>query len=250
VIPLALHEELERDGAWLFRWRSYLPLVLLVLAVVVMSEFSYPGNSEELDIAWETFCLLVSTTGLVVRAFTIGYTPRGTSGRNTAGQVAEELNTTGIYSVVRHPLYLGNFIMMLGISLFPHQWWFTLIYVLAFWLYYERIMSAEERFLREKFGAQFTAWAARTPPFIPNPKLWEPSVLPFSFRNVLRREYNGFFAMVLTFFFLEVRGDFAVQGKLMVETGWMVLLAVSAVIWIVLRTLKRKTTVLNVEGRQ
>jgi protein-S-isoprenylcysteine O-methyltransferase Ste14 len=247
---VALREEFESEGNWLFRWRSYLPLVLLVLVLVVMEDFTYLGNSMTLDIMWEVFCVLVSSVGLVVRAFTIGYAPRGTSGRNTAGQMAEVLNTTGIYSIVRHPLYLGNFIMWLGLSLFPHLWWLTVIYVLAFWLYYERIMYAEEQFLRGKFGEQYDAWAERTPPFIPKVRLWRPPGLPFSFRNVLRREYNGFFAMVVTFFLLEVRGDLAVEGRLVFETGWLVLLGFSFVIWFVLRTLKRKTALLDVEGRQ
>ena len=246
---MALLEEFEREGNWLFRWRSYLPLILLALVLIEMGVFTYLGNSTTLDVVWEVFCLLVSSVGLVVRAFTVGYTPRGTSGRNTSGQMAEVLNTTGIYSIVRHPLYLGNFIMMLGLSLFPHQWWLTVIFVLSFWLYYERIMYAEEGFLRAKFGDQFVAWAEKTPPFIPNLKLWRPPDLSFSFRNVLRREYNGFFAMIVTFFLLEVRGDLAVEGRLQFELGWLILLASSFVVWIVLRTLKRKTTVLDVEGR-
>ena len=247
---MALREEFEGEGNWLFRWRSYLPLVLLVLVLIVMEDFTYLGNSTTLDTVWEVFCVLVSSVGLAVRAFTIGYAPRGTSGRNTAGQMAEVLNTTGIYSIVRHPLYVGNFIMWLGLSLFPHLWWLTVIYILAFWLYYERIMYTEEHFLRGKFGEQYDAWAEKTPPFIPNVKLWRPPNLPFSFRNVLRREYNGFFAMVVTFFVLEVRGDLAVEGRLILETGWLILLGVSFVIWLVLRTLKRKTALLDVEGRQ
>jgi protein-S-isoprenylcysteine O-methyltransferase Ste14 len=246
---VALREEFEREGNWLFRWRSYLPLVLLVLVLVVMEDFTYLGNSVTQDIMWEVFCVLVSSVGLVIRAFTIGYAPRGTSGRNTAGQMAEVLNSTGIYSIVRHPLYLGNFVMWLGMSLFPHLWWFTVIYILAFWLYYERIMFAEEQFLRDKFGDQFLAWADKTPAFIPNLKLWRAADLHFSFRNVLRREYNGSFAMIVTFFVLEVRGDLAVEGRLQVETGWAVLVGISFLVWIVLRTLKRRTSILNVEGR-
>ena len=34
---------------------------------------------------------------------------KNTSGRNTHDQVADSLNTSGIYSIVRHPLYVGNF---------------------------------------------------------------------------------------------------------------------------------------------
>ena len=134
--------------------------------------------------------------------------PQGTSGRNTKRQIAETLNTDGIYSVVRHPLYLGNFFIYLALGLFAHTWWLALICVLAFWLYYERIMYAEEAFLRGKFGAEFDEWAGRVPAFVPDLRQWRPFRLPFSVRNAARREYHGFFAIILTMFVLELVEDF------------------------------------------
>ncbi len=52
--------------------------------------------------------------------------------------------------------------MFLGVMLFAHTWWLALIYILAFWLYYERIMFAEEAFLRKKFGDEYLTWANST----------------------------------------------------------------------------------------
>ena len=156
---MALREEFERTGNWLFRWRSYLPLALIGIFLLALREYEYPGHSERLDALWEAVCLFVSFFGLAIRIFTVGHTPKRTSGRNTKEQVANTLNTTGIYSVVRHPLYLGNFFMGLGIALFAHLWWLTLIYMLVFWIYYERIMFAEEAFLTNKFGNEYIKWA-------------------------------------------------------------------------------------------
>lgn len=141
---MALREEFEKTGNWLFRWRSYLPLIVIGIFLLSLREYEYPGRSEQLDHIWEAICLIISFVGLGIRFFTIGHTPKGTSGRNTKKQVAETLNTTGIYSIVRNPLYLGNFFMGLGIALFAHLWWLTLIYILLFWLYYERIIFTEE----------------------------------------------------------------------------------------------------------
>ena len=45
---------------------------------------------------------------------------------------------------------------------------------LVFWLYYERIMLAEEEFLRARYGKAFDDWAARTPAFLPNFRHWVP----------------------------------------------------------------------------
>ena len=103
---MALREHFEDSGHWLFRWRSYLPLVGLAVILLALREYEYPGHSETLDHLWEAVCLFVSFAGLAIRSYTIGHTPKGTSGRNTKHQVADRLNTTGAYSLVRNPLYL------------------------------------------------------------------------------------------------------------------------------------------------
>jgi protein-S-isoprenylcysteine O-methyltransferase Ste14 len=245
---MTLREEFESNGNWLFRWRSYLPLAAIGIFLLALLD-ERPGRSENFDHLWEASCLLVSFIGLGIRVFTIGHTPRGTSGRNTKNQVADTLNTTGIYSIVRNPLYLGNFFMGLGIALFAQLWWLTLIYILVFWLYYERIIFAEEAYLRNKFGDEYLEWANKTPVFIPTFSQYRKANLPFSLRNVLKREYNGFFAVVVTIFILKTVGGIFTEGRLEFDLGWIFLLGISFVVWLTLRTLKKHTTILNVEGR-
>jgi len=97
---MPLIEEFEGTGKWLFRWRSYLPLVMIGIFLLAMREYEYPGHSEVLDHLWEGFCLTVSFFGLGIRIFTIGHSAKRTSGRNTRKQVADTLNINGIYSVV------------------------------------------------------------------------------------------------------------------------------------------------------
>jgi protein-S-isoprenylcysteine O-methyltransferase Ste14 len=101
---MALREEMEASGRWLFRWRSYLPLCMVVLFLVALRSFHYPYESHLLDEIWEMVCLGISLFGLGVRILTLGSVPSGTSGRNTRNQLANVLNTTGMYSIVRHPL--------------------------------------------------------------------------------------------------------------------------------------------------
>ena len=141
-------------------------------------------------------CLAVAMAGQKVRGLCVGFTPRGTSGRNTKeGQVAESLNTLGMYSMCRHPLYLGNLLMWLGIVMYMGHLWFAVAFLLVYALYYERIMFAEEQFLRGKFGQAYLDWAAGVPAFWPALGRWKSPEVGFSLRNVLKREYNGFFAM-------------------------------------------------------
>lgn len=246
---MSLKEEFEKTGNWLFRWRSYLPLLLIGILIVGLREFEYPGHSEIIDDFWEIICLTISFLGLGIRIFTIGHTTKRTSGRNTHEQVADTLNTTGIYSLVRHPLYLGNFFIWLGISLFAHLWWLTLICILIFWVYYERIMFAEEEYLKRKFGKEYEDWAGSTPAFIPKTKGWRKPGLPFSVKNVLKREYNGFFGIIIMFTVLEVAGDYFAEGKLELDLMWGIIFGIGLTIFIILRTLKRKTNILSDEGR-
>jgi protein-S-isoprenylcysteine O-methyltransferase Ste14 len=244
-----LSKQMAHSGSWLFKWRSYLPLVVVAVVVPGLLNFSYPLNSHGWDLAYEMICLFISMLGLAIRCYTIGYVPVGTSGRNTKGQIAETLNTTGIYSLVRNPLYLGNFFMMLGVVSFVRMWWTDVVFCLLFCLYYERIIIAEEEFLESKFGAAYLEYASKTPAFFPCFKYWVRPNLSFSSRNVLKREYSGFFAVILLMFILEVIEDYVVKGELKLDPVWTVLLVFSAVVYIILRTLKRHTKILKVKGR-
>jgi protein-S-isoprenylcysteine O-methyltransferase Ste14 len=243
-----LRKELEKTGNWLFRWRSYLPLTLTGIILLAMRHFHYLGHSHAVDQVWEAVCLIISFFGLGIRIHTIGHAPPGTSGRNTRRQVAAALNTTGMYSVVRHPLYLGNFFIWLGISMFLHIWWVSLIFILVFWLYYERIMYAEEEFLSREFGKEFEEWASRTPAFWPAVKNWKRPARPFSWRRVLRSEYSGLFAIIASFTLIEIVGDMVVEGKLEFDPMWIIIFTSGLGIYLLLRTLK-KTGVLRVRKR-
>ena len=237
---MALREEHEKIGNWLFRWRSYLPLLVLGLALIGMRDFTYIRNDHYWDLAWEAFCLIVSFLGLSIRALVVGYVPEGTSGRNTRAQKAVLLNMTGLYSIVRHPLYLGNFFIWLGISLFVRHWMLSLICVLIFWVYYERIMFAEEEFLRKQFGGAYEDWADHTPCFLPRMSQWKPPSMPFAWKKVLKDEYSGFFAIIAVFTFLEVIGDWIAAGRLILDWEWGILFFIGMATYLTLLTMKKR----------
>jgi len=239
-------EDIERQGRWLFRWRGYLPV--LILAVSALAIATSAAQRQD-SMRWDVACLLVSSIGLLIRAITIGHTPAGTSGRTAKRQIAQALNTTGMYSLVRHPLYLGNFFLMLGVVLFAGSLWLTLLYVPSFWLYYERIMAAEEAFLEASFGAALAAWSVATPAFIPRFSGWVRPALGFSLKNVLRREYNGFFAIFASMFLLDVTRQWVAFGRLQADARWIALLGAAMLVWATLRSLKRYTSLLRVKGR-
>ena len=246
---MALIEEFQQQGIWLFRWRSYLPLAFLALIGVAFLYFDWPMNSYMFHEVWSYACFGVSVLGVVIRVLTVGHTPAGTSGRNARRQIAETLNTSGMYSIVRHPLYLGNFLIGLGISFVLFVWWLPVIYTLLFWVYYERIMFAEEAFLRHKFGEPYQQWASMTPAFLPRFTNWRRADLPFSFRNALRREYTAVMVVILGHTGLEIVEHLIMDHRLVWETFWGLLLFGGLAMYVVLRMLKRQTQMLDVPGR-
>ena len=125
---MALKETYEKQGTFLFRHRSYLPLLVgpLVVAALLDPQYTHPLFSGFSGRLWEAICILISFSGLAVRSLVAGYVPLGTSGRNAIRQVAESLNTKGLYSLVRNPLYLGNFLIILGLLLFIQVGWLAL----------------------------------------------------------------------------------------------------------------------------
>jgi protein-S-isoprenylcysteine O-methyltransferase Ste14 len=246
---MSLRIEFEKSGSWLFRYRSFILLAALPIIVAGLCSYTYLGPSHRLKEFWDVSSFLVSFAGLAVRVFTIGSVPEGTSGRNTRQQVADTLNTSGMYSLVRHPLYLGNYLIWLGMAMFFHTWWMVLLVTCLYALYFERVMFAEEAFLRQRFGDAFERWTKVTPAIIPRLHGWQSPGLPFSWRTVLRREYTGFFCVIAAFFLLKVTGESIVEGRLRIDWPWAVLFLFGTAVYLTLRTLKKRTRILDVPGR-
>jgi protein-S-isoprenylcysteine O-methyltransferase Ste14 len=246
---MALINELEKQGNFLFRYRGQFPVLLFFLAIPFLYWTELELLNESTRARFTFIAILISFLGFCVRAYTVGTTPKGTSGRNTKEQKAYVLNTTGIYATVRHPLYVGNFLMWMGIVLFTYNLYFVILVSLLYWLYYERIMFAEERFLERKFGDEYIKWASSLPAFFPNLKSYTPSIVPFSFKTVLRREYSGLLATVIGFAFVELIRNYFFEGSWFIAKPFQYALMIAIVLAISLRSLKHYTHLLAEENR-
>lgn len=245
---MLLKEKLESTGYVLFRWRGFLPLFTVGLFLVAMRHFSYPQGKHSLDMLWDGVCFAVSLFGLAIRVFTVGYVPKGTSGRTTSKPRASTLNTTGMYSIIRHPLYTGNFFTWLGVSICPHILFLVIVIILFLFLYYGLIILAEEKVLHEKFGKTFDEWAHRTPLLFPRFRNWKKTTLPFSLKTAIKREHSTFFAIIAAFTCLEIGGDLFYLGRLQFDPVWVSIFLTGLCSYVILRTLKKRGF-LNVEGR-
>lgn len=253
---MALIQSFEQRGNLLFKYRGQIPVLIFLLAIPVLIFTNtelylrlFVGQCQILRCFLMVLAFIVTLLGLVLRAYTVSTTPKGTSGRNTQKQVANTLNSKGIYSVVRHPLYLANYLIWLGILIFSMNIWAIIIVSLVYWLYYERIMFAEEAFLRQKFGQDFESWASVVPPFIPRWALFEKGNMHFSFKTFVRREYVTLFSTVFSYvvvdyiiFILSYSRFYGYNHPL---SSWirpsLYILAVCFVGMLVIRTIKHHT---------
>ena len=213
---MALQEDMRQQGNWLFKYRSYLPLFILVigLALYILKELNLNfilGQETTYEFIYNFICLGIGLFGLYIRFHVVGYAAENTSGKNTAEQKADTVNSTGFYSIVRHPLYLGNFLMWLSAAMLIANIWFILVFCLVYWVYYERIMYAEEAYLREKFGDNYLNWANTVPAFFPKLKSYRKPTLPFNWQKAIKSEKNSFAALTLIFCLFDIIGQVITQ---------------------------------------
>src|SRR5687767_8469363 len=88
--------------------------------------------------------LAVAVVGTLVRLYASGFIVKN-----------QELATDGAYRFVRHPLYTGNILLVLGFALAGSRWWAIPLALFFFWFYYPTAIEYEDRKLRRIFGA---AW--------------------------------------------------------------------------------------------
>ncbi|MEY4658303.1 MAG: hypothetical protein RJB36_69 [Bacteroidota bacterium] len=188
---MSVNSSIEHIGNQLFKYRGFVPVLFAIVAFSIQlidatERLSY-GVIKEI-----AFFLVV--LGHLIRALTVGHRSMQTSGRNRSHQVAEVLNTSGMYSIVRHPLYLANILIWIGWTTLLSIPWLIVVACIIFVLYYWFIMFAEEQFLRRKFGQEYERWHRRTPRLIPNPFLYQANRNDFSWRIVFKNEYPGWTA--------------------------------------------------------
>ena len=86
-----------------------------------------------------------------------------------AARVVEDhrLITDGPYGIVRNPIYTGMLGMLIATGITVSQWWAILPACALFWVGTLVRVRVEERLLKDVFGTEFEAYAARVPSLIP-----------------------------------------------------------------------------------
>ncbi len=186
---------MKRWRAFFFRWRGAIIAPLAAFLVI-------QGRP-----TLESFLagLLLTLLGEGLRLWALGYTGQPTRSQDL---VAPELVTAGPYSVVRNPLYLGNVLNALGVTLAaigghgPHVG--ALLFfgsILSLAAVYGACISVEEDFLLEKFGEEYRGYRARVPTLVPRRLRLSPGHGTFRFPS-WRFEFSTVGWLVLVWVYL------------------------------------------------
>jgi protein-S-isoprenylcysteine O-methyltransferase Ste14 len=119
---------------------------------------------------WNTFFIIgfvVIIIGLIIRVTSIldlkqQFTYRVTSIEN------HELIEKGLYKTIRHPGYLGQLIIFVGISASLSNWLSVLLMIIPVFLGYSYRIAVEEKFMIEQMGQKYVDYKKRTKRLIPN----------------------------------------------------------------------------------
>ncbi len=141
----------------IFKYRSYTPIPFLVAMVI----FAQPTLLSLLV----GFAIVL--VGEAIRFW--GVSIAGSETRTTGTVGGTYLITNGPFAYVRNPLYLGNMLLYAGVgvmsmALFP---WLLIGACVWFFLQYYLIVTKEEEYLSERFGAEYERYRRAVRRFVP-----------------------------------------------------------------------------------
>ena len=173
-------------GNFLFRYRNI--LIPIALASLLLEGRRIFAN----DLLAALIGGVVVFVGMSLRALTIGlaYIVRGGKNRQV---YAETLVQEGMFAHCRNPLYLGNFVFVLGAGIAVNSFYFVVIAVPFFLFLYLAIIQAEEKFLVQKFGQDYIEYCNRVNRLIPNLSGFSQTLkgMEFKWRRLIVKEYGS-----------------------------------------------------------
>jgi protein-S-isoprenylcysteine O-methyltransferase Ste14 len=175
---------------------------LIIIALIILDIILLEGKNDlnKIDYFWIVICFAISIFGEAIRFYTNGTAPPGTSGRATKIIKTDQLNKSGMYSIVRHPLYLANFFIWLGASLFFKRWYISIVVILIFIIYYKMIIFYEEGYLRSKFAEEYDEYSKIVNAVVANFRNYIKPSAKFKIAAAIRKEHDSIFAIVAIFY--------------------------------------------------
>lgn len=180
-------------GEILFKNRDYTPIPFVIVMIIY-------ANTDRNSLL---VGLLLSLFGEAIRIFGVAHI--GGVSRTKTYSTGQKLITSGLFSRVRNPLYIGNLFLSTGsvVAANVHPL-FVLGFIAFFFIQYTPIVRWEEQNLRNNFGSDFDDYIARVPRWIPSitPRYKQTEKIRGDFNKAIRSEKNTLLAAVALYIIL------------------------------------------------
>ncbi len=149
--------------------KGSLRLIVILIIVGYLLSFSIASTKIGRIYYWDILFivgLFIITIGLVIRIISIRQLGKYFS-YSVAKVENQELIEKGLYKVVRHPAYLGQIIIFIGISIALSNWLSVIIMLTSILIGYLYRIKVEEKFMIELFGDRYYDYQKRTKKLLP-----------------------------------------------------------------------------------
>ncbi len=154
-------------GNFFFKYRNAVfPAVFAVMLLLMRPEVLL--GSAALDRFLGQLGVVIALAGELLRLATIGFDYIDRGGKNK--QVyASRLVHGGVYALTRNPMYVGNAMIAVGMTMIAGAPLGYLVIIPFFLFVYQAIIAAEEAYLRSRFGEDYDAYRRQVNRYLPSP---------------------------------------------------------------------------------
>lgn len=208
-----------------------------VVAMIIAGAFlSHPSDllgQSRYDKIIDLTGLLVSFVGLALRVVSRHWKIEHGNGK---------LVTSGPYSVIRHPLYVGSFLAGLGLCLILGNVWFLVVFSAAYIALHSRVARGEEKILIEVWPDEYSAYMKSVPGWIPIASSVASVIKPCTrcfTPAAIHRERTAVCGILATTSLLEAWADYAMKGWIGTRVDVVACIFFAVFLFLVMAALQR-----------
>jgi len=179
----------------------------VIIALAVLSAAAFPSifmrhsSIDPWEEVLEIFGIAFILLGQVIRVSARGYKAENSS-------QGAALIQNGPYTLVRNPMYLGIFLIGLGIVLMLFKWWVICLFLLVFIIRYILLIFKEEKKLLSMFPADYPDYQKKVPRILP------------SIHIILQKDMSEYLPMKLSWLKKEIGSISAVLLVTLLMESW------------------------------
>jgi len=219
----------------LFKFRSFTPVPLIIIVFVFFKPQLNPVN----NILLISIGLFVMISGELIRVVSVGFSFSGTSGRENFLR-ADSLNISGIYSIVRNPLYIGNLLIYSGLLIVYSNLYALIFFDILLIVQYYFIIKSEGSYLISTYGEEYLDYRKKVNSIIPGFKNYKKPENRFDSMKVIFKENDSVFNAIVIFGLIIMYKGYILTGKILYGKPFSIYFGVLIISYILIKLLKKR----------